>query len=148
VQLYNEFRRGAESMSGAGRNQLASTSGRWTGPGTSNTIPRAVANDPSGNNRMSDRWVEDGSYLRLKNLQVGVAIPPRFLGGRVSLARLYVAGTNLLTFTKYSGVDPEVQTFGADAYGVSSTVNQLASGTDQGNIPQPRVFQIGMSLGF
>jgi TonB-linked SusC/RagA family outer membrane protein len=148
VQIYNQFRRGAEGMSGGGRNQLASTQNRWTGPGTSNTMPRAVSNDPNANGRVSDRWVEDGSYLRLKNLQIGYTVPQRYVRNRVSTARVYVAGTNLLTFTNYTGLDPEVQTYGADAFGVSATTNQLGSGTDQGNIPQSRVFQLGLSLGF
>jgi hypothetical protein len=110
-------------------------------------MPRAVATDPNANARMSDRWVEDGSFFRLRNVQVGYLLPNRLVGLNLQQARVFVSATNLLTFTRYSGLDPEVQTFGADD-GISRSVSQLRAGTDQGNIPQPRVYQLGFSVGF
>jgi TonB-linked SusC/RagA family outer membrane protein len=151
VEIYNQFRRDAEHLGGGaspGRNQLRTTAGRWTGPGTSASMPRAVATDPNNNQRISDRFVENGSYFRLKNLQLGYTLPPQLLRGRLNQARVYLSGTNLLTFTGYSGLDPEVQTWGADEFGVSLSANQLRAGTDFGNIPQPRIFQFGLTVGF
>lgn len=143
VEIYNEFRAQAESLQGGGRNQLVATQNRWTGPGTSNTIPRAVQNDPNQNARFSDRWIEDGSFLRLRNVQLGYQLPERLLGGIATDARVYVSASNLLTFTRYSGLDPEVFTWSQQGSGT-----QIGAGTDQGNIPQPRVFQIGLTAGF
>jgi hypothetical protein len=92
--------------------------------------------------------VEDGSFFRLKNVQVGYTLPGRLLGASLTSSRVFVSATNLWTITGYTGLDPEVQTWGADEFGVSRSTNQLRSGTDQGNIPQPRVFQFGISVGF
>ncbi|MBD0259470.1 MAG: TonB-dependent receptor, partial [Cytophagales bacterium] len=103
VQLINQVRRTGESMAG-GSNQWASVRDRWTGPGTSDDMPRAILNDPNSNNRFSNRWVEDAGFLRLKNLQIGYNVPQNLLGktgGVVSNFRIYVSATNLLTFTKY-----------------------------------------------
>lgn len=114
-----------EGMSSA-RNQTTAVEHRWTGPGTSNSMPRAVFGDPNGNSRASDRYIEDGSYLRLKELTVGYALP----GGvtrriNASTARVYLAAQNLLTLTGYSGFDPEVGINGIDnnVYPVTRTIS-------------------------
>ncbi|MDB5110734.1 MAG: TonB-linked outer membrane protein SusC/RagA family [Mucilaginibacter sp.] len=97
-----------ESMSGA-NNQITAVLSRWEGPGTSNTVPRAVFGDPNGNSQNSNRYIEDGSYLRIRNVTLGYTLP-KALAQRIkfSAIRLYVAGQNLYTFTIYAGVDPEV----------------------------------------
>ncbi len=143
VQLYNEFRRNNEGMSGYGRNMLATTQNRWTGEGTSNTMPRAIAGDPYNNNRFSSRWIEDAGFFRLRNVQLGYTVPTALLSKtRVfASARVYVAGSNLFIVTKYTGLDPEVQTPGSEA-------RQTGAGTDVGNMPQPRTFQGGIQLQF
>ena len=106
---------------------------RWTGEGTSNTYPRLVMNDPNQNfSRSSDFYIEDGSFLRLKNVQLGFNMP-RNAASKIGIdnLRIYVAANNLLTFTKYSGFDPEI---GGGSYGV-----------DRGFYPQPRTFMVGLN---
>jgi TonB-linked SusC/RagA family outer membrane protein len=114
-----------ESMSGA-NNQISAVLGRWEGPGTSNTIPRAVFGDPNGNSQNSNRYVEDGSYLRIRNVTLGYTLP-KSLAQRIKFSsiRVYVAGQNLYTFTKYTGVDPEVGLTGIDnnVYPVVRTIS-------------------------
>lgn len=143
VQIYNEFRRYNESLTGPGRNNLASSQGRWTDSNPSTTMPRAIAGDPYSNGRFSSRWIEDGDFLRLRNVQLGYSLPSALLGKTkaVSRARIYVAGSNLFRITNYSGLDPEVMTFGT-----SST--HVQANTDQANIPQPRIIQAGIQLEF
>lgn len=116
----------------------------WTGPGTSNEFPRASW-DASGNNtRFSSRFIEDGSYTRLKNLQIGYTLP----GGVVSQygfksVRIYFSGTNLLTLTRYHGLDPEM-TVSDNAKGRADT----AFGMDWGTYPAARSYNIGVNLTF
>ncbi len=116
----------------------------WTPQNTNTTIPRAVSQDPNGNaTRPSDRWVEKGSYMRVKNLSIGYSIPKSvltsFSNGAISKVRFYVSAQNLLTITKYSGYDPEIG---------SRDNNQLVYGIDAGQYPQPRTFMAGIQLGF
>ena len=146
-QAYNSVRRTLETMAGGGGNQLASTQNRWTPENPSNTMPRAIGGDPAGNARFSDRWVEDADYIRLKMLQVGYRIPDRLLRGVASNTRLYVSATNLWTMSDYSGLDPEFTTRG-NAFNGANNQSQLGSATDDGNVPQPRMFQIGVSTSF
>ena len=117
----------------AAYNQLAEVAGRWTAEGTSNSIPRAVYGDPNSNNRISDRYVEDGSYLRLKNVTLAYNFPSawlRTLG--IQAARLSFSAENLATITSYSGFDPEV--------GVN--------GIDWSSFPSSRTYNIGLSFNF
>ena len=110
---------------------------RWTGPGTSNYVPRAVSNDPNENNRISSHYVESGSYMRIKLLTLGYTLPAGLLSTLHSQrVRLYVTAQNLLTVTKYTGFDPELGNQG-NSFGV-----------DRGIYPQSRVFLAGINLGF
>lgn len=116
----------------------------WTPTNTNTSMPRAISGDPNSNTRISDRFVQDGSYVRLKTLTLGYAIPTTALNsafrGAVSRVRLYVSAYNLLTFTKYTlGYDPEVG---------SRAATDLATGIDYGNYPQNRTVQVGLQLGF
>lgn len=107
-------------------NQTTNTLDRWTGEGTSNSVPRAVFNDPNQNSRPSDRYIEDGSYLRIKSVTFGYNLPKRmFEGYQISSIRVYASGTNLLTITNYSGFDPEVGADGIDysIYPVTRTIS-------------------------
>ncbi|AMR29425.1 hypothetical protein A0257_21550 [Hymenobacter psoromatis] len=110
---------------------------RWTGPGTSNYVPRAVFNDPNQNNRVSSHYIENGSYLRIKLLTLGYTLPKELTsalqGKRI---RVYVTSQNLATITKYTGFDPELGNNG----------NSL--GVDRGIYPQSRVFLAGVNIGF
>ncbi|MEO7119500.1 MAG: TonB-dependent receptor [Ginsengibacter sp.] len=109
VQKYNSIRAAGESMNTNGRNQLASVLNAWTPDNASSGMPRAVYGDPNGNNRFSDRFIENASYLRLQNLQIGYTIPKKLLDRTHAIQnfRIYFSGINLFTVTKYSGVDPE-----------------------------------------
>lgn len=114
-------------------NQYASVKDRWTGEGTSNTMPRAVYGDPNNNTRPSDRYLEDGSYLRLKNLTLGYTLPASATKKiKISSLRFFVSGSNLFTLTSYSGFDPEV--------GESSI--------DWGTYPITRTISVGVDLKF
>lgn len=109
---------------------------RWTGEGTSNSIPRFVLGD-SKNWVSSDLYVHDGSYLRLKNIQLGYTLPAKLTQkALITSLRFYVAAENLLTFTKYYGYDPEI----------SSSATSL--GVDYGVYPQPRTWTVGVNLAF
>jgi hypothetical protein len=109
VQRVNGERWAGESMSSRGVNQWRTVLNRWTDQNPSTTMPRAVFNDLAGNNRFSDRWVEDAGFMRLKNIQIGYSLPGNLLQktGVVERMRIFVSGTNLLTFTDWTGVDPE-----------------------------------------
>jgi hypothetical protein len=111
---------------------------RWTGEGTSNTVPRfTVLEDPNQNWRSSDLWVEDGDYFRLKNAQLGYTLPSALTKkALISSVRVYVAAENLFTLTKYRGFDPEI----------SSASTSL--GVDRGVYPQARTFFFGINVGF
>ena len=112
---------------------------RWTGEGSTNNslYPRLNANDVN-NSRMSDRFIEDGSYLRIKNIQFGYTIP---IAEKINIdkLRVYFNAQNLYTFTKYSGLDPEIGTRG---------YNPLDIGVDRGYYPIPRIISFGINLAF
>jgi TonB-dependent starch-binding outer membrane protein SusC len=147
VEIYNAARQNLENMN-SGNNQLASVVNRWTPTNTGATIPRAINGDPNGNNRYSDRWIEDGSYLRLKNISVGYNLPAKKLSAMtnsfLSGARIYVGVQNLATFTKYKGYDPEVTRGASFQKGEFS----LANGQDSGGSPQPTITQFGLQVRF
>jgi TonB-linked SusC/RagA family outer membrane protein len=109
VQKFNGERAAGESMSANGPNQWATVLNRWTSSNPSGSMPRASYQDRAGVNRMSERFVEDAGYMRLKNLQIGYAIPPSVLGntGVISNFRLYLSAVNLFTITNWTGRDPE-----------------------------------------
>nr|WP_087880224.1 TonB-dependent receptor [Dysgonomonas macrotermitis] len=119
---------------------------RWTGEGTSNKYPRFVLGDNT-NWQSSDLYVYDGSYLRLKNIQLGYTLPNsltrKFF---VSSLRLYVAAENLLTFTKYHGFDPEISSGSNSSIGSADGGTSL--GIDRGVYPQARTFTVGVNLSF
>jgi len=108
------------------------------------TQPRVTLSDNNDNGKFSDRYIEDGSYLKLKNLQVGYSIPQGAIKGIDNL-RIYVSGQNLITFSDYSGYDPEIGNLTADA---GSDVQGLGIGVDLGNYPQPRLFTLGVNFNF
>ncbi len=118
-------------------NMTADALGRWTGEGTSTTYPRLVMDDPNKNfSRSSDFYVEDGSYFRIKTLQIGYTIPPLSITSKMGLSkfRVYVSANNLATLTKYTGFDPEI---GGASFGV-----------DRGFYPQARSYMFGLSAAF
>jgi TonB-linked SusC/RagA family outer membrane protein len=148
VQVYNQNRAGLEYMGGPGGNQSTSTLARWTGEGTSNSMPRAVEGDPYLNSRFSNRWVEDAGFLRFKNIQLGYSLPNTLIHNLRAFrsVRIYIAATNLFVVTKYTGLDPEVMTYGNNSKYDNS--NPLGAGTDEGVIPQPKTYQAGLQVTF
>jgi TonB-dependent starch-binding outer membrane protein SusC len=117
---------------------------RWTGEGTSNTQPRASWTSKSKNAMPSSRFLENGSYLRLKNLQLGYTITEKTLKiAGLSLARVYVSGTNMLTLTRYPGLDPEMTV--SDN---SKSEGDKAAGIDWGTYPSAMTVMLGIDVTF
>lgn len=124
---------------------------RWTTPGQETDIPRLTTfsgnpdqNNGSANNyggnvaSLSSRYLQDGSFIRLKTATLGFTLPSSFTNKiDVSRARLYIQGTNLLTFTKYDGLDPEIS---------SQSASQNTAGYDWATVPQPRTIQLGINI--
>lgn len=121
----------------------------WTAENPSTTNPRIRWSDPNDNSRISKRWLQDASYLRLKNISIGYEIPLEVLQrntkGTISKFRVYIASQNLLTFTKYDlGYDPEVgMKIGSNRGG-----GNLTNGIDYGQYPAARSFMLGVQVGF
>lgn len=117
----------------AAYNQTIDVLKRWQGEGTSNSMPRAVFGDPNQNTRVSDRFVENGSYLRLKNITLSYTFPKQWLQkAQIENARLSLSCENVATITGYSGFDPEV--------GIN--------GIDQNRYPISRTFSLGLNFNF
>jgi TonB-linked SusC/RagA family outer membrane protein len=142
--VYDGPRAGLESMSGTD-NQSITVLDRWTPTNNSNTIPRANSGYNT-NNGFNDRFLENAAFLRVKNLQLGYNIKSisNATNGVISYARFYVGVSNLFTFTKYKGYDPEVTRQQSFAGGE----NQFLNGYDNGGSPQPRMVQFGWQINF
>lgn len=110
---------------------------RWTGEGTSNSVPRA-SSEASNNQLFSSFYVEDGSFLRIQNVQLGYSIPTKYLSNMgLDQFRFYVAVNNVYTFTKYRGYNPDV-----------SNSNPTSAGVDLGQYPNTRTFTTGINVSF
>lgn len=137
-ELYNATRAMLENMyqfAAAGTRVL----NRWRKEGDITDVPRADHGDPGNNRRASERWIEDGSYLRIKTVTLSYNLPvPLTKKMKIRSLRVYATARNLLTLTSYTGWDPEVSAFGA-------SVTDL--GIDYGNYPQYRTFILGATLG-
>lgn len=118
---------------------------RWTPENPSNTYSRAVIEDVNQNNRVSDYFVEDGSFLRLRNIQLAYNFPKKIIE-KISLtnAKFYVSGQNIITITDYSGLDPEIGTV-SDIDGNSGVQTR---GIDFGAYPTTPTFTVGLNLNF
>ncbi len=104
------------------------------------STPRATINDPNDNDRISDRYIEDGSYIRLKNLSFGYTFPKSMIQkARIENLRLYINIQNLFTITKYDGYDPEIG---------ASTASVNVYGLDNGRYPSPTVYSFGLNIAF
>lgn len=139
--VFNGSRLYLESLQG-GDNQLAAVTRRWKQPGDITDIPRATSDavKAAENKRVSSRFIEDGSYLRVKNVTLGYSVNKAFVQ-KIGLSglRLYFSTQNLYTFTNYSGLDPEVN--------YSGVGNQVI-GTDFFTFPQARSYTLGLNLKF
>jgi hypothetical protein len=127
--MYNAVRRDMESMKDF-TNQLVSVRNRWMSQGQVTQMPRAVYGDPIGNARFSDRWIEDASYLKLKELTISYKL--NFLNGTT----VYLSGENLFTITNYLGLDPETM------YSYDASLR----GFDYAKVPLPRSFKLGFNI--
>ncbi|GGF73020.1 SusC/RagA family TonB-linked outer membrane protein [Wenyingzhuangia marina] len=130
--IFNANRLYTENMS-VTTNQSTAVLNRWTGAGTSNSVPRAIFGDPNNNNRPSSRYIEDGSYIRLKNINLAYNIPSEILNKSFfNSIKIYASAQNLITVTNYSGFDPEVGT----------------NGIDNNTFPITKSFTLGATFGF
>ena len=129
--IYTAYERNANYT-----NKARSVLGRWTGPGTTNDAktPRYSFTDGNSNIRVSDRYVEDGSFIKIKNLQLGYTFPASATKKILSRLRIYAQVKNAFVFTKYTGFDPEI------SGGI------LDSGIDRGAYPQARTFAFGIDI--
>ena len=110
---------------------------RWTGEGTSNSFPR-VTSGANSNSLFSDFFVEDGSFIRLQNVQLGYSFSDKVLeNSKISKLRFYISASNLVTLSKYRGYDP-----------TASTGEPIGGGIDYGFYPNPKTFLLGMNLKF
>jgi len=134
-KAYNAVRRELESMS-TFNNQSESVLNRWQVEGQNAALPRAVYGDPAGNNVFSDRWIEDASYIKLRNLTLQYDF-----GKLLNICQsgtIYITGDNVLTFTKYLGSDPEFSYSTAD----------FMQGFDYAKVARPKTIQVGFQLYF
>ena len=130
--IYNANNIDNEGMAAA-YNQTSEVLKRWTGEGTSNSMPRAVWGDPNQNSRVSDRFIENGSYLRLKNITLAYNLPQALLKKiQFNSAKVYFSCENVATITSYSGFDPEV----------------AINGIDSSRYPISRTFSLGVNFNF
>ncbi len=129
-KIWNRTREYTESMDN-NLHQFATVLDRWTTTNTDTEMPRAVLGDPAQNKRLSDRYVEDGSYLRLKDIVLGYNLPSQFINRiKIDNMRIYFSAQNLYTITNYSGYDPEVRAVDFSGY------------------PQNKTFILGLNLTF
>lgn len=135
-KLFNANKYYYEGMA-SGSNFLKSTLNAWTPQNTNTTVPRAVLSDPNSNTRESDRYVESGNFVRLRQIQLGYTLPKSILNKlSIDKLRLYITGENLFTLTNYSGIDPEF------ASGI------LSSGVESHVYPFTRSCVVGVQLSF
>jgi TonB-linked SusC/RagA family outer membrane protein len=132
----NKIFQGLRRLDVANANYSTKALGRWTGTGTSNDYPRLIETDPNHNfTNPSNFYLEDGSYFRIKTLQIGYTIPKSITDkAGLQKLRVYISSNNLVTFTKYTGFDPEI---GGTSYSI-----------DRGIYPQARSFMFGLNVIF
>lgn len=142
----NDIVNGTRAYDGYYNNYSTAILKRWHGEGTSNRIPRVTLGDEPNRNyaNFSDLYIENGSFLRVKSVNIGYDLKKGFLSQLpVQTCRVYVSGTNLLTFTHYTGIDPEIGYGNTEADG-----NSWSSGIDLGYYPQPRTILVGLDIQF
>ena len=140
AKIFNFTRIRTEGLNSLGVNQLKEATDNWTPDNQTAKYPRFILGDPNQNNRFSDRFMEDGSYVRLQNISFGYTIPTGALD-KLFIKRLKIYGSvqNLKTFTKYSGYDPELGSYDQ---------NSKLSNVDNGHYPNPRTFTLGVNVEF
>ena len=136
--IYNDVRATQDNMS-AVNNASRDVLNRWRKPGDVTDVPRAERKDPRDNSRQSDRWIEDGSYFKVKSVMLAYDFPKKWISKlKMDRLQVYVSGANLLTFSDYSGYDPEV----------NATSSALEIGRDTGVYPSARTYTFGVKVTF
>ncbi len=130
-----------------GFNSYSAILDRWTPTNTNTDIPKVSVDDRNNNRRISTRFLEDGSYVRVRNVTLGYTFTNMLKTDKIKELRLYVSAQNLFTFTKYTGLDPEIQANTNDTQGYNVSPD-LAVGIDWGSVPAPRTILFGMNLKF
>lgn len=139
-EIMNLTRRAGTKNTSLYENQLVEAINYWTPTNTNTDIPRPIQSDSNTNLLISNRYIEDGSYVRIQNLTFGYSLPQNVLDKlKMSRLRVYGSAQNLYTFTNYSGYDPEIGSFNQ---------SPLLSGIDNGRYPSPRTFSFGINLEF
>ena len=142
--LYGNF---AYETQARGFNSYADILNAWTPDNRDTDIPIVSLDDRNGNRRPSTRFLEDGSYLRVRNVTLGYDLKRLFATDQIAACRLYFTVQNALTFTNYPGLDPEIHANSNDTRGLGLSPD-LAVGIDWGTVPAPRIFTVGFNLGF
>lgn len=138
-EILNLVRRDIEGLAGLS-NQSVNVINRWSPTNPSNTVPRATDTDPNGNRRISNRFIEDGSFIRLRNISLGYTFPSKWMKRwRINNIRVYISAQNLVTWTDYSGYDPEIGSFNQ---------SPLINGVENGRYPIARSYTTGLSVNF
>ena len=138
--VMNLTRRAGTTNASLYDNQLVEAMDYYSPTNTTSNNPRPIADSSNNNLLISDRYVEDGSYLRIQNITLGYSLPQDVISKyKISRLRLYGSAQNLYTFTNYSGYDPEIGSFNQ---------NVLLSGIDNGRYPVARTFLVGLNLEF
>lgn len=139
-EIFNATRAYTYNTSSTFKNDIAILN-YWTSTNTNTNIPRLTPTDSNDNMRISDRYIEDGSYFRLKNLQLSYSLPAAIVNKlNIPGFRIFVSAQNVFTLTKYSGMYPEI--------GQALSTSYLSRGVDYGNYPQSRIVTGGISINF
>jgi TonB-dependent starch-binding outer membrane protein SusC len=140
AKIYNFTRRYTEGMDNIFMNQTKRVVNSWTSDNTATLVPRNALGDPNDNRRTSDRFIEDGSYVRIQNITFGYTFPSAVLSKmKLRNLKIYTSLQNLYTFTKYTGFDPELGSYDQNA---------RLSNVDNGHYPNPRTYTVGVNVEF
>lgn len=142
--LYGNF---AYETQSRGFNSYEDIKDYWRPDNTNTSIPKVSLDDRNGNRRISTRFLYDGSYLKVRNVTLGYNLKSVFKTKSITGLRIYITGQNLLTFTKYPGLDPEIQANNNDTQGLGIS-SDLSVGIDWGTVPAPRKILFGINLNF
>ena len=142
--LYGNF---AYETQSRGFNSYADILNRWTPTNTDTNIPKVSLDDRNGNRRASTRFLYDGSYMRIRNISLGYNLKSVLKWDQISAMRVYFTVQNAFTFTKYPGLDPEIQANANDTRGLGLS-SDLAVGIDWGTVPAPRTYVAGIKIDF
>jgi hypothetical protein len=138
----NELVQAYRNQSGPYGNYTSEILDRWHGPGSSNRIPRVTEDNRNWTN-FSDLYIHDGSFLRISNITLGYDLTKLLSKKYLNQVRIFASVQNLYTFTKYTGMDPEVG-FGID----NGPTDRFSSGIDLGYYPRPRTIMAGLNIKF